>query len=108
MKSDSTPEPEKKPAEEVDSAGCAPTSGSEVFATTLRNISGMIITIEKGTRVRVTHQQEEDGRCTIHLTEKDNPTRIWNTICGVPMKHLQFDPQNARAMTPATEQDHEK
>jgi hypothetical protein len=28
MKSDSTPEPEKKPSEEVDSAGCAPTSGS--------------------------------------------------------------------------------
>lgn len=71
------------------------TTDSEVFATTLRDISGMIITIEKGTRVRVSHQQEEDGRCTINLTDKDNPTRIWNCITSVPMSALQLDPQNA-------------
>ena len=83
-----------------------PVSGSEVFATTLRDITGMVITIEKGKRVRVTRQDDINGTCTLNLMSADNPTRIWNTIVGVPMKHLQFDPQNAPAMaSPQTPQD---
>jgi len=66
---------------------------SEIFATTLRTIGGMVITIEKGARVQV--KDVEDGRCTVCLFDHaTNPRRIWNTIVNVPTKYLQFDPQN--------------
>lgn len=89
-----SPEQPANPSTQMVAGRCA-SECSEIFATTLRDIRGMVITIDKGTRVRVTSQNEEEATCTIHLTEKDNPTQIWNCIVGVPMKRLQFDSQTA-------------
>lgn len=85
MKSDTTPEPEKKPAEEVDSAGCAPTAG---YASLL----AVLAHHEQQGEVRVRHAAET--RAEIAKLEADGiklPDSSWERVKSYNLTQADFD-----------------